>query len=532
VQTLNSTFSFRLKNYRCFADTLPATIEVGPGFTALVGPNNSGKSAYLKFLYEFQPLWNELRNPSVLAHFQTNPTNPRGIARPRGLVDVLEVLSDFTDRPLGIDIQLQEVINRGEHLRALSLQAGPSDPLSWRGQLSFSPNAETQIRAEGGGLLDRVGKPVNIQPFLELFEVLPACLFAPAFRNAINEGAGDYYGLAIGTGLVALWNQWKTGDARGSKIAIQRITEDIRHIFGFKSLEINASADGKTLDVVVAGRPYRLNDLGSGLSQFIILFANAAIKRPAMILLDEPELNLHPSLQIDFLTSLASYASSGVVVFATHSIGLARAVADRIYTFSPRPEGTAVAPFERTPNYSEFAGELSFSSFRELGFTHLLMVEGPSEVKTVQQLLRLLGRDHQIVVLHLGGGSMITRGRAVELGELKRITESVSVLIDSEISREDGEIDPNRKAFMEDCKALGFRVHATKRRAFENYLPDSAIKSVKGDKYRALGPYEHLSSANPAWAKAENWLIARRISEKELLETDVGEFLATIVPLA
>ena len=311
-------------------------------------------------------------------------------------------------------------------------------------------------------------------------------------------------------------------------MAIQRITGDIRHIFGFNALEINASANGKTFDVVVDGRPYRLNDLGAGLSQFIILFANVAIRRPALVLLDEPELNLHPSLQVDFLTSLASYTSTGSVVFATHSIGLARATADRIFTFTPTSDGTLVSNFERTPNYPEFAGEMSFSSFRELGFSTILMVEGPSEVKAVQQLLRLLRRDHEIVVLHLGGASMICPGRELELGELKRITNSVAVLIDSERASGGANLPPERDQFLRDCEALGFKTHATELRAFENYLPDHAVKAIKGDAYRALGPYERLQNVTPAWGKAENWRIAREMTKEELVATDIGRFLSSL----
>jgi len=353
-------------------------------------------------------------------------------------------------------------------------------------------------------------------------------MFAPAFRNAINEGAGAYYELAVGTSLVGLWNQWKAGSTRTSKIAIQRITADIRRIFGFDKLEINASADGKTLEVVVNNRPYRLNDVGAGLSQFIILFANIAIRKPTLLLLDEPELNLHPSLQVDFLTSLASYTTTGSVIFATHSLGLARATADRIFTFTPGEDGTIVRPFERTPNYAEFAGEMSFSSFRELGFTTILMVEGPSEVKAIQQFLRVLRRDHEVVVLHLGGDSMIRPGRAVEMGELKRLSGNVCVLIDSERTGPTADISPGRREFLKDCGELGFKVCATLLRAFENYLPEHAIKGILGPSYRSLGPYERLNDMTPAWAKAENWRMAREISKEELLATDIGQFIASI----
>jgi len=51
------------------------------------------------------------------------------------------------------------------------------------------------------------------------------------------------------------------------------------------------------------------------------VLGNAALKKPSFILIDEPEISLHPSLQLKFLMKLAGYASEGVV-FATHNIGL------------------------------------------------------------------------------------------------------------------------------------------------------------------------------------------------------------------
>ena len=38
------TARITLKNYRGFSDEEPGRFEIGNGFTALVGPNNSGKS--------------------------------------------------------------------------------------------------------------------------------------------------------------------------------------------------------------------------------------------------------------------------------------------------------------------------------------------------------------------------------------------------------------------------------------------------------------------------------------------------------
>src|SRR2546428_7327540 len=43
-------------------------------------------------------------------------------------------------------------------------------------------------------------------------------------------------------------------------------------------------------------------------------------------------------------------------------------------------------------------GEMSFSSFKEMGFDTILLVEGVTEVKAIQQFLRALKKDHQVVV--------------------------------------------------------------------------------------------------------------------------------------
>jgi hypothetical protein len=356
---------------------------------------------------------------------------------------------------------------------------------------------------------------------------LSNCLYVGPFRNAISEGSGAYYDIAIGTSFISNWDSWKTGASRQQNFAAQQVADDIAHIFDFNHFEINASPDKKALQVIINRKPHRLRELGAGLAQFIIVFGNVANKKPTLLLLDEPELNLHPSLQIDFLTSLTSYASYGVM-FASHSVGLARAVSDRIYTFQKINDCGTVKPFEQTPNYAEFIGEMSFSSFKEVGCDRVLLVEGVTEVKAIQQFLRHLRKDHTTVLLPLGGSQMIRGGVQQELHELSRLSQNVTVLIDSEREIENAPLQKEREEFIKDCEALGFKTHVTKLRAFENYFPEHAIKAEKGALFRALIPYEKLSDAPQGWAKSDNWRIARRMTKDELLATDVGVFLNQI----
>lgn len=71
-----------IRNYRCFPESDPARIAVEPGFTALPGPNNSGKSALLRFFYKFRELFRWLSMDNALWS-ATASNNTIGFARQR-----------------------------------------------------------------------------------------------------------------------------------------------------------------------------------------------------------------------------------------------------------------------------------------------------------------------------------------------------------------------------------------------------------------------------------------------------------------
>ena len=177
---------------------------------------------------------------------------------------------------------------------------------------------------------------------------------------------------------------------------------------------------------------------------------------------------------------------------------------------------------------SEFLGELSFSGYRDIGFDKILLVEGTTDLKAIQQFLRLYRKDHQIVLLPLGGKSLIRGSSEAELQEIKRLTGNVFALIDSERSAPEAPIEPKRKQFIEMCERIGIMCHTLERRAIENYLTEKAIKIVKGDKYQALNNYQILADISPAWSKTENWRIAREMTRKDLDSTDLGKFLESL----
>ena len=158
----------------------------------------------------------------------------------------------------------------------------------------------------------------------------------------------------------------------------------------------------------------------------------------------------------------------------------------------------------------------------------LLLVEGPTDVRAVRQLLRLFGKAGNVALAPLAGGQLIKPDPGVELAELQRIAPDVLAMIDSEKTSADRPLKTDRAGFVAACKDLHIPCLVTERRALENYLSDRAVKKLKGSKYRALGPFESLKEMNPHWEKTDNWLIAQEMVADELADTDLGKFLAQL----
>ncbi len=252
-----------------------------------------------------------------------------------------------------------------------------------------------------------------------------------------------------------------------------------------------------------------------------MVLANAAIKGPRLILIDEPELNLHPRLQLDFLTALHSFAEYGVW-FSTHSIGLARAAGQKVYSVLRHGDGdSSIHEFHGSRRLAEFLGEMSFSSHRELGFGKILLVEGPTDVPAFQQFLSRMSKGHKVVLLPLHGHMP----EEVAFEELLRISTNVAVLVDSERASAGAPLEPKRQSFLDMCAQKNIPAQALERRATENYFLDAVVKEVFGQTYRALDPYERLNDANPHWSKSQNWKLAAAMPIAAIRQTDLGKFL-------
>lgn len=116
----------------------------------------------------------------------------------------------------------------------------------------------------------------------------------------------------------------------------------------------------------------------------------------------------------------------------------------------------------------------------------------------------------------------------IQLEEVKRIADRTFALIDSEKNGPSNPLTQNRRDFLEACASAKVDCRVLERRATENYWTERAVQTLKGPSAHALAPFENLKSSPHAWAKSDNWLIARAMKKEEIDQTDLGELMADL----
>jgi predicted ATPase len=527
-----------VKNYRCFNEAHPARLPLHRGTTALIGTNNAGKSTLLRLFYELRPLfallaespspWLSLLNESLPAPAPLDLSDRSTLFHrhsPGDLVFSVRILDcDFTrakpdPHPYAVPHEIDLVLSR-KNFRLRARIDG------CRGRFQVVDAKSSHTRLIGG----ESGTATVSWPVLrDLFAALADTFYIGPYRalrpSQSSEKSYDLHlGAAHGGELLHL------ASGRGAREHLRRLEQDMKAIFQFKSFQIALAGTPPELQFEIDGERHALDELGSGIGQVFLILGQAVLRHPTYLFIDEPECHLHPSIQGDFITALNGYARKALFL-ATHSMGLARTAGDRIHQVTRHPSGTftTVRPYRPEERLSEVMGEINFSVQQQAGCKKVLLVEGPTEVKAIRQFLRHLGNDRQVVILPLGGSSMINSHRDDELVEIARICPDVYALVDSEKPRAEDPLPGERRGFLQSCDRAGITCHVLERRALENYFPRAAIQSVLGRGFRELGPHDDVKKRFSHWPKAENWKVVRAMKPADFQATDLGRFLQSLL---
>ena len=262
-----------LKNYRCFADSKPAKFSIRKGFTALIGVNNSGKTALLKFFYEFRSLLASLCGGDFWERLFTDVG--QNLSLPKEVLDSQEIFCNANNRPLVIELAFlrEDESEFGSTLIPRKLLITVQRNTSYTGQIfaNIGPLHLPEFSLDGNIFTKDGGTVAEISlDFLDSLRFLGETLYIGPFRNVINlfptpelssirtiqSLHTSYFDINVGLPLIQQWREAKTGANKELAKRSYALQNDIKRIFDFESMDINSSVNDQTIQFVINGEIY------------------------------------------------------------------------------------------------------------------------------------------------------------------------------------------------------------------------------------------------------------------------------------
>lgn len=170
-----------------------------------------------------------------------------------------------------------------------------------------------------------------------------------------NKDVARYFSTTNGVEEPFVDGEYSDEDAQSAGVRYVAICSD--RISELKAIELGDNLREKVGVVFLKnGKPIQLSS-GQRLFSYIVINILGAIRPNSLILVDEPELFLHPNLEIDLLRMLKSILTSynSKALIATHSIVTVREIPrDCVHVLEQTPDGVVI----KNPPFETFGGDV------------------------------------------------------------------------------------------------------------------------------------------------------------------------------
>ena len=143
--------------------------------------------------------------------------------------------------------------------------------------------------------------------------------------------------------------------------ARKKITEEINGIFNILELDVKLkgiSKDGKNMPIFEnsQGEEFNINELSSGEKQLFLRTLSIKMLEPedSIILIDEPELSLHPKWQQQIIKVYQNIGKNNQIIVATHSPHILGSVPSKNIIILSKNEENKIVPITGEELYSSY----------------------------------------------------------------------------------------------------------------------------------------------------------------------------------
>ena len=500
--------NLKLTNFRKISNLPEPTITFNQDINVLVGANNAGKTSILNAiqrLFKTEQITprdlnylvkdgNLIIEGDILLtkeQWKSYLTLGLGISThiPADSIDINYLVNQLVAKPLTLKylggyIDRKQSTLTGSASIDLDLFEVLKQPDITNNNISFLLS-QTQNQIKGSNFYNVYKSPLYLD---SKGRILENEKFIPL--NQIEEKTSDDY-VNI-RGLLYALKKREPQKFEGFKILLLEIFAELSDIDVINNEELGQfelilheklRKNGTTENVT-----YDINNVGQGMQTLVLMLSTILLLKPSIVLMDEPEVHMHPSLIKEFVKYIRLLSVDTQFIITTHSLVLIQEVGlDKVFSLKNEidQKGIIVSKVDDKNKLLETVHQLGYD-IDTLTYTLkpsvFVFTEGPSDKDFILAFAEKAGLQAQINSFSTAFISMGGKGNRHKLTNLIDILNKedfidspLIMILDKDETANDTIEDIRNNFFSNNPK----RLHYLNKRQIENYLIDEiTIKNL------------------------------------------------------
>jgi putative ATP-dependent endonuclease of the OLD family len=251
---------------------------------------------------------------------------------------------------------------------------------------------------------------------------------------------------------------------------------------------------------------YDINNVGQGMQTLVLMLSTILLLKPSIVLMDEPEVHMHPSLIKEFVRYIQLLSIDTQFIITTHSLVLIQEVGlDKVFLLKNEIEqkGIIVSKVEDKNKLLEAVQQLGYE-IDTLTYTQkpsvYVFTEGPSDKDFILAFAEKANLQAQVNSFSTAFIAMGGKGNRYKLANLintlneEEFIDAPLLMILDKDETTNSSIEEIRDTFFSKNPK---RLHYLSKRQIENYLIDeNAIKKVVSQKIKDASLLSKWKSEN------------------------------------
>ena len=516
---------FGIDGYRSFSSGNPALVGPFTKVHIITGQNNSGKSALADIAYHVLPTlqrggaidWS--RHPFTSRDFpqgeQWRPDVRFSLSLCFSRDSLLSNVGDahFRGRYARADIERalsSELVSRGnKDVCWLDFDIAPQYQSSNQEPLAFNERLARELADECGTNFQNAALSIatyggdspqeNLGFIMERlipWNSIPQVIKVNAIRYVTNDDEPNNHVVSGGEGLIKELRRLKMPDVGEQFINHRkwaRFERFVRDILNDPKAEITTDSDATAI-LVKSGTPgfLELSDLGTGIEELVIIAAVVACNDNKLILIEEPEIHLHPTLQSKLINHFLDDDNGNRFLITTHSPSIINTPGVTITQVTNIGGKSTASQVRGLADARNVLDDIGAKPSDLLQSNYIIWVEGPSDRIYVNYWLSVVAPElnegtHYSVMIY--GGRLLNSCSAGIPSEddnliaLFRVNTHFCVLMDSDREKKGARLNSTKLRIKKECDTSGNISWVTDGRTIENYVPAEILRHALNELY-------------------------------------------------